>query len=105
MSNERNQEGKLKSYNSEIENKKFSLNSNVPQAESTFSRTDQRNIGMNMNIMNNNPSSINILPEEIIMEKSKKWRQHNTKRFADKKKFGFVEGQKDKLPCEVLRYV
>lgn len=45
----------------------------------------------------------NILPEEVLIEKSKKWRQYTTKRFAEKRKFGFVEGQKEKLPCEVLR--
>jgi len=46
----------------------------------------------------------NILPEEVLIEKAKKWRQFNTKRFSEKRKFGFVEGQKEKLPCEVLRY-
>jgi hypothetical protein len=46
----------------------------------------------------------NILPEEVLIEKSKKWRQYTTKRYSDKRKFGFVEGQKEKLPCEVLRY-
>lgn len=48
-------------------------------------------------------TNFNILPEEILIEKSKKWRQFNTKRFSEKRKFGFVEGQKDKLPPEVLR--
>jgi len=47
----------------------------------------------------------NILPEEVLIEKSKKWRLYTTKRYADKRKFGFVEGQKEKLPCEVLRYI
>jgi pre-mRNA-processing factor 8 len=47
----------------------------------------------------------NIIPEEILMEKSKKWRQMHTKRFAEKRKFGFVEAQKDKLPPEVLRKI
>jgi len=46
---------------------------------------------------------VNILPEEVLIEKSKKWRQFNTKRFSEKRKFGFVEGQKERLPCEVLR--
>jgi len=50
-----------------------------------------------------NLQSANILPEEVLIDKSKKWRQFNTKRFSEKRKFGFVEGQKEKLPCEVLR--
>lgn len=50
-----------------------------------------------------NPNNFNMIPEELLIEKSKKWRQLNTKRFSQKRKFGFVEGQKDKLPCEVLR--
>lgn len=48
-------------------------------------------------------TNLNIMPEEMLIEKSKRWRQLNIKRFAEKRKFGFVEGQKDKLPCEVLR--
>lgn len=45
----------------------------------------------------------NILPEEVLIDKSKKWRQYTSKRYSEKRKFGFVEGQKEKLPCEVLR--
>lgn len=58
-------------------------------------------LGKNQN-MNLNQNYLNI-PEEILNEKSKKWRQFNTKRFSEKRKFGFVEGQKESLPCEVLR--
>ena len=43
------------------------------------------------------------LPEEILIDKSKKWRQFNNKRFAEKRKHGFIHGSKDPLPCEVLR--
>ena len=57
---------------------------------------------MTANMNNFNQNLLNI-PEEILIEKSKKWRQFNTKRFAEKRKFGFVEGQKESLPCEVLR--
>jgi len=62
------------------------------------------NLGKNMitNMNNFNQNLLNV-PEEILIEKSKKWRQFNTKRFAEKRKFGFVEGQKESLPCEVLR--
>ena len=45
-----------------------------------------------------------LIPDDILNDKSKKWKQYNTKRYSVKRKFGFVEGQKDKLPCEVLRY-
>jgi pre-mRNA-processing factor 8 len=46
-----------------------------------------------------------LIPDEILAEKSKRWRQMNTKKFAEKRKFGFVEGQKEKLPAEVLRKI
>jgi hypothetical protein len=67
------------------------------------------NLGKITNMTNLNPNQINQnylnVPEEILNEKSKKWRQFNTKRFSEKRKFGFVEGQKESLPCEVLRYL
>lgn len=44
-----------------------------------------------------------MLPEEILKEKTKKWRQINAKRFTDRRKFGYVEQQKEMLPPEVLR--
>lgn len=46
-----------------------------------------------------------IIPEDILIEKSKKWRQFNLKKFASQRKYGYVEGEKEKLPHEVLRKI
>jgi pre-mRNA-processing factor 8 len=32
---------------------------------------------------------------------ARKWQQLNSKRYSDKRKFGFVEQQKEDLPAEV----
>ena len=51
--------------------------------------------------------SLNQVPlvhEEILEEKSKKWKQLNNKRYGEKRKFGYVEAQKEKLPPEVIRF-
>jgi pre-mRNA-processing factor 8 len=45
------------------------------------------------------------LPEEILKEKTKKWRQINAKRYSDRRKHGYVETQKEMLPPEVLRKI
>ena len=42
--------------------------------------------------------------EEILEAKAKKWHQLNQKRYGEKRKFGYVEAQKELLPPEVLRY-
>jgi pre-mRNA-processing factor 8 len=49
-------------------------------------------------------SSVPLIKEEILEEKAKKWRQLNQKRYGEKRKFGYVEAQKELLPPEVLRY-
>ena len=36
---------------------------------------------------------------------SRKWAQLNSKRYADKRKFGFVEAQKDDMPPEHVRKI
>jgi pre-mRNA-processing factor 8 len=36
--------------------------------------------------------------EAIYNEKSKKWKQLQSKRFADKRKFGFMDSQKEEMP-------
>jgi hypothetical protein len=41
-------------------------------------------------------------PEQLGL-KSKSWRTANRKRFADRKKIGYVDAQKEMLPPEVLR--
>lgn len=38
------------------------------------------------------PQKPEIINEEKLMEKSQKWQQLQTKRFAEKRKFGFVDG-------------
>lgn len=46
-----------------------------------------------------------ILTEEKLQEKSQKWHQLQTKRFADKRKFGFVDAQKEDMPPEHIRKI
>jgi pre-mRNA-processing factor 8 len=41
-------------------------------------------------------------PEQLGL-KSKSWRTTNRKRYADRKKIGYVDAQKELLPPEVLR--
>lgn len=45
------------------------------------------------------------ITEEKLQEKSQKWHQLQTKRFADKRKFGFVDAQKEDMPPEHLRKI
>ncbi len=47
--------------------------------------------------------SVPLIRDEILDEKAKKWRQLNQKRYGEKRKFGYVEAQKELLPPEVLR--
>ena len=49
------------------------------------------------------PSSAPLIRDEILDEKAKKWRQLNSKRYGEKRKFGYIEAQKELLPPEVLR--
>ncbi len=87
----------------ENRNSEINQGKNTPGTLNKVSGSSQSsNLVKNQN-MNLNQNYLNI-PEEILVEKSKKWRQFNTKRFAEKRKFGFIEGQKESLPCEVLRY-
>lgn len=43
--------------------------------------------------------------EEELMEKARKWQQLQTKRYADKRKFGYVETQKEDLPPQHVRKI
>jgi len=88
--------------NSEINQDNIGKVKNIQGTINKVSGSSQSTIlGKNQNV-NLNQNFLNI-PEEILIEKSKKWRQFNTKRFSEKRKFGFVEGEKESLPCEVLR--
>ena len=51
------------------------------------------------------PSQIPLVHEEILEEKSRKWKLLNQKRYGEKRKFGYVEAQKEMMPPEVLRYL
>ncbi|EGR30484.1 pre-mRNA processing factor 8, putative [Ichthyophthirius multifiliis] len=46
-----------------------------------------------------------VMQEEILDDKIKKWRQMNQKRYEQKRKFGYVDIQKEKMPPEILRKV
>ena len=41
--------------------------------------------------------------EAKLKEKALKWTQLNNKRFGEKKRFGYVEPQKENMPPEHLR--
>uniref|UniRef100_A0A183BZ37 MPN domain-containing protein n=1 Tax=Globodera pallida TaxID=36090 RepID=A0A183BZ37_GLOPA len=43
--------------------------------------------------------------ERIFTDKSKKWKQLQSKRFAEKRKFGFVDSQKEEMPPEHVRKI
>lgn len=45
------------------------------------------------------------MTEEKLQEKSQKWHQIQTKRFAEKRKFGFVDAQKEDMPPEHIRKI
>jgi pre-mRNA-processing factor 8 len=43
--------------------------------------------------------------EDELQAKSNKWKQLQTKRYAEKRKFGFVDFQKEDMPPEHLRKI
>lgn len=43
--------------------------------------------------------------EEKLAEKARKWQQLQAKRYAEKRKFGFVDAQKEDMPPEHLRKI
>ena len=43
--------------------------------------------------------------EEKLAEKARKWQQLQSKRYAEKRKFGFVDAQKEDMPPEHLRKI
>ncbi|TKR57590.1 hypothetical protein L596_030271 [Steinernema carpocapsae] len=47
----------------------------------------------------------NALPEHVLNDKAKKWKQLQSKRYADKRKFGFVDTQKEDMPPEHVRKI
>lgn len=58
--------------------------------------------------LNNIPtpnSKPDLVTEEKLQEKAQKWHQLQTKRYADKRKFGFVDAQKEDMPPEHIRKI
>ena len=48
---------------------------------------------------------IRVLVDFKLEEKARKWQQLNSKRYSDKRKFGFVETQKEDMPPEHVRKI
>lgn len=46
-----------------------------------------------------------VVTEDKLQEKSQKWHQVQSKRFAEKRKFGFVDAQKEDMPPEHIRKI
>merc|ERR1719210_3223445 len=46
-----------------------------------------------------------VLTEEKLQEKARKWQQLQAKRYAEKRKFGFVDAQKEDMPPEHIRKI
>merc|ERR1712096_539432 len=46
-----------------------------------------------------------VMTEERLQEKARKWQQLQSKRYAEKRKFGFVDAQKEDMPPEHLRKI
>ena len=45
------------------------------------------------------------MTEEKMQDKARKWQQLQTKRYAEKRKFGFVDSQKEDMPPEHVRKI
>ena len=48
---------------------------------------------------------LKLLAAERLLEKSRKWQALQSKRYAEKRKFGFVDAQKEDMPPEHLRKI
>lgn len=46
-----------------------------------------------------------VMTEDKLQEKARKWQQLQSKRYAEKRKFGFVDAQKEDMPPEHLRKI
>jgi pre-mRNA-processing factor 8 len=58
-----------------------------------------------VNPMEEERQPVNFLSEAELKEKSKKWQQLQSKKYSQKKKFGFVDTQKEDMPPEHLRKI
>lgn len=52
-----------------------------------------------------NPTKSDVIPEEKLQEKAQKWQQLQSKKFAEKRKFGFIDAQKEDMPPEHIRKI
>jgi hypothetical protein len=43
--------------------------------------------------------------EAILEEKARKWQKLNSKRYSDKKKFGYIDSKQEDMPPEHLRKI
>lgn len=51
------------------------------------------------------PKLADHMNEEKLQEKARKWQQLQTKRYAEKRKFGFIDAQKEDMPPEHVRKI
>ena len=51
------------------------------------------------------PKGSSVLSEDKLQEKARKWQQLQAKRYAEKRKFGFVDAQKEDMPPEHIRKI
>ena len=91
---------KKKSYVPKASQKSIKVSSSDSQNVNNTNSNDVSTKSSNANIL-----SSQILSEKTLEEKSKRWSQFMTKKFAPKRKFGYVESGKEPLPCEVLRKI
>ena len=49
--------------------------------------------------------STDFMSEERLQEKARRWQQLQTKRYADKRRFGFTDIQKEDMPAEHIRKI
>ena len=91
---------KKKSYVPKASQKSIKVSSSDSQNVNNTNSNDVSTKSSNANIL-----SSQILSEKNLEEKSKRWSQFMTKKFAPKRKFGYVESGKEPLPCEVLRKI
>ncbi|KAK9810376.1 hypothetical protein WJX72_009717 [[Myrmecia] bisecta] len=52
-----------------------------------------------------NPPQPQLDPEALLEEKARKWQQLNAKRYGEKRRFGYVEAQKEDMPPEHVRKI
>ena len=91
---------KKKSYVPKASQKSIKVSSSDSQNVNNTNSNDVSTKSSNANIL-----SSQILSEKNLEEKSKRRSQFMTKKFAPKRKFGYVESGKEPLPCEVLRKI